>query len=274
MSDKLTRFISINQCYDLYIMNKLELNPTLQKIVLSACETIANNFEHFYLSSEEVKDILSNDENINGHITRTIIQFRDCFMWVLVNKDPLSFDDIKLLHQKLAHELALNEGEFALGDRHVTSMQNEIITIKPKDEKTTQREFNTLTHILAKETDQQIKLTRIINFFIQEITEQWFYDANKRSSLLVVNKLLLDYASSEHILLLIDFDNKKFNELLAHVYFNKYIDHDVYLDANQALIDFLINSLSEFDLKDLNNPNEVIKSASANACSDFLSTLK
>ena len=48
---------------------------------------------------------------------------------------------------------------------------------------------------------------------------------NKRTPLLTANKLLLDFTTADSFNLLIDFDNKKFNELLANYYYYKYLNN-------------------------------------------------
>ncbi len=254
-------------------MKNKTLNETLQNIILLANQTVANHFEHFNLSIEQIKNIIENKtDGVDEHEYRTINQFNDAFMWVLVSDEKLAFDKIKDIHQKVAHKIALNAGEFALFDRKVSSNELDTICIPPKNEDLAKREFDTLINLLSKENNVQIKKEKIMSYFIEEITEQWFHDANKRTSLLVANKLLLDYVKGERISLIIDFDNKQFDDLLAKVYINKFVYANKYTSAINELNKFLVNSITEYDSKELNDQINLFKTE-LNSLSDiFLTT--
>lgn len=254
-------------------MKDKTFNETLQNIILLVNKTVANNFEHFNLSAEQIENIIENKaEGVEDLEYRTINQFNDAFMWVLVADEKLSFGKIKDVHKKVAHKIALNAGEFALFDRKVSSEEANTICVPPKNEDLAKREFNTLINLLSKEKDEQIKKEKIMDHFTKEITEQWFHDANKRTSLLVANKLLLDYVKGERISLIIDFDNKQFDDLLAKVYINKFVYANKYTSAINELNKFLVNSITEYDSKELNDQINLFKTE-LNSLSDiFLTT--
>ncbi len=58
------------------------------------------------------------------------------------------------------------------------------------------REFNSLISRLKLNNYQNEKIEMILNFFINQMTNQWFNDGNKRISLLVANKLLITIQAS------------------------------------------------------------------------------
>lgn len=191
------------------------------------------------------------------------------------SNEKLKFSNILEMHKIIAHKLALNEGEFATTNRYVTSKNNKYITIEPKKIQTANREFNKLVFYLNEEKNEISKKEKIINFFIKEIIEQWFCDGNKRTALLVANKLLIDYTSSEKkINLLISFDNKTFNNLLSECYIDKYLKNNKSKLNKKQLGNYLLECIESFDKKELENSETIIKSQFDSLSNIYIKTNK
>lgn len=228
---------------------KKELLLLLTTITKTMCE----NFEHINVDLETIWKIINKQkvEGIDRIDYRTIYQFNIGIVSTLTTDKKLSFDSILELHKIVGHKLVLEEGEFALRVRKVSSHDGKEITIPVQDQHEKEKEFKELIQNLEKQQDIEIKKDLILNWFIKQIIEQWFMDANKRTAYIVCNKLLFDYCFlKKQNNLLLEFDNKLFNELLANVYLEKYNPEKINTKNNtKKLVDFLKKSILENNKK-------------------------
>ena len=217
-------------------------------------QTMAENFEHINLNEETFIKVMKKEpvSNLDKIDYRIVYQFGQEFLRIMSLKNVLNFNDILKINENIGYKLNLNPGEFAERNRYVSSFNNTYITIPPQDVFIKEKEFMLLINQLNYEQDVIKRQSLIFIFFINEIVEQWFMDGNKRTALIVCNKLLLQYCCFDKNRLLIKFDNAKFNDLLANYYIEKHHTNDN--EFQQKLIDFLIESTKDnIDISNLDN---------------------
>lgn len=216
-------------------------------------QTMSEAFEHIKVDKETILKIMNKEPvKMNKTDYRIIYQFSNEFLRIMSLKKELEFDDILKINENIGYKLNLDNGEFADKPRFVSSFDNKYITIPVVDENQKRKEFNDLLKYLNNK--QSNKIETILNFFVDQITEQWFKDGNKRTALIACNKLLLQFCCSKENNLLISFDNKKFNEYLAFFYLEKYDQKNKDNKARKNLINFLSESIKNNEkINNLNN---------------------
>ena len=216
-------------------------------------QTMSEAFEHIKADKETILKIMNKEPvEINKTDYRIIYQFSSELLRIMSLKKELEFDDILKINKNIGYKLNLDNGEFADKPRFVSSFDNRYITIPVIDKNQKREEFSILVKYLKTNESQKVEI--ILNFFIDQITEQWFKDGNKRTALIVCNKLLLQFCCSKENNLLISFDNKKFNEYLAFFYLEKYNQKNQDNIARLNLINFLSESIKNNEkINNLNN---------------------
>lgn len=232
---------------------KLNKSVLLNKTV-EINKTAANVFEHFDLTDDDIISIINNKKpsTMNQRTFNTMVRFNEGFNYILFSNDCFDFNKLKLLHEVISYGEALNPGKIRIDDNFVYGKNNTSILIPHHNEIILERKFNTLLHTIKKENisvNKKIKL--IIEFMIEQITDQWFNDCNKRISLLTANKLLIEISPDKELFSLSEFNSEEFNELLADYYESKYITNKEIVKNKEKLVNFLINSISSFSREEL-----------------------
>lgn len=216
-------------------MNSIQ---TLKNIKVLANKTITNKFEHLDVSDEDIIKIINQEQvTIDEHDYRTIWQFNQGVEFILNKHEKITFEDVLFLHSIVGKKLALNAGEFAISKRVVSGETNDdFFEIPPMDEIKVRKEFENLLVKLSVQTKPNSIIDILCEWFVKQITDQWFYDCNKRTAFLTLNRLLIENGIDK---LLLDFDGEKFDKLLTNCYRTKDFTNIVnFLKNNLTSINF------------------------------------
>lgn len=258
--------------------NKISFGLT--KILTQLTKTMSEKLEFIKLEEYEIIKIYNKEkvDRITPQQYRMIFQFLHCLQKVFSLKRKLNFNDIlkinEILERKIEDEKPeeiKNEngititkkappGEFATHERLLPYFGDTIyIKVAPQNQNYKMEQFNNLVDILENTKDIEYKKILIFDFFVEQITEQWFSNGNKRTSFIVCNKLLLDYCCKEKNNLLMNFDRDYFI-LLLKSYLGKKSKYPIpkeFIGKNvkTLLINFLNRSLfynnQEIKIKDI-----------------------
>lgn len=187
-------------------------------------QTMCDSFEFIDISKEDIIKIF-NKEKVDG-ITekeyRTIFQFYKAFIETLSKPQKLVFNDILLINEIVEYKIGYYNGVFANEVRLVAGFDEMNYHIPVQNQQEQENNFDILINILDNTSNVETKIELILEFFIEQITNQWFHNGNKRTSLITCNKLLLDYCCENQNNLLISFDKELFTPLMATYYAVKY----------------------------------------------------
>lgn len=210
---------------------------TLKNIKTLANKTMTNKFEHLGVSDEDIIKIINQEKTtIDEHDYRTIWQFNQGVEFILTQNHQMTFDDILFLHSIIGKKLALNAGEFAFSKRVVSGeTDDEFFEISPISETQVREEFeNLLIKICSCPQSEIIEI--LCEWFVKQITGQWFYDCNKRTAFLTLNRLLIENNTNK---MLLDFDSEKFDKFLTNCYRTKnFTDMAILLKNSLTSINF------------------------------------
>lgn len=201
-----------------------QINEKILNVTADLTHTACYNFEDIQTDKQAMIKVLNKQkvEDINEKEYRTIYQFYKASLNVFGASSKLTFDDILKINEIVEHKLSFSNGEFATEERYIGTFDDKYITIPPQIEYEKKQNFEELINQLENINNTDLKIHLILNFFIDQIVEQWFDNGNKRTALLVCNKLLLDYCCNQKNNLLLTFNSKKFKILLGYCYLEKY----------------------------------------------------
>lgn len=227
-------------------------NTTLHLTTLLT-KTMCDNFEFIDINKEDIVKVF-NKEKVNGISKkeyRTIFQFYQTLLDVFATEEKITFDDILKINDKIEYKIGDNTGVFAVVDRYVKNFGKIYIKVAPQDQEQKEQMFKNLIFNLENCEDQEYKIRLILNFFIEQLTDQWFENGNKRTSFITCNKLLLDYCCEEKNNMLISFENKSFIILLGAFYCFKY-DYLLPKELEEYFLNFLTKEeLNKETIKEL-----------------------
>lgn len=134
-----------------------------------------------FLSTEKVIENLSSDGLMPQEID-VILSLKKAFEFLLLEKEELSSSYIKSLNYEIARGTTFNAGKIRIAEVYISGS-----SYVPKSE--SDDSFNEfINHIKSIKDSRE----RAIEYLIEATKRQFFYDGNKRTSLVVANKILLD----------------------------------------------------------------------------------
>lgn len=158
----------------------------------------------------QTKTILNgvNVPNVQIDDIQAILNMRDAWKYLLSTVDePITLDYLCKLNEYIARNEALEWGKLRTGTVGISGTDY----IPPIPEwNTVERELNT---ILTADTTATEKA---LNAFVWGARGQFFWDGNKRTSMALANKILIQ--SGAGMLTITDKHMEKFNVLLLHYY--------------------------------------------------------
>jgi len=171
-------------------------------------------FEKLKLSENEINDILNQKilGRTDSYEVETIINLKNSWSYLIKNLNSnLDLQYIIDINEKIAIHQALETGILR---NKINSVSGEFeIPIPNKDQ------INNLIYRVNHNSSIEINALSLLYYII---TEQWFFDGNKRTAIIIANKILLK--NNIGLLIIEDFNINTFNSLLYNCYKTKSID--------------------------------------------------
>ncbi|MGL6064759.1 MAG: Fic family protein [Fusobacteriaceae bacterium] len=171
------------------------------------------NLEKLNFTFDEVEKIIEYKvfEKIDLYDVKTIFNLKEAWeLLVKTLKEPLTLDYIIKMNELIASHQALKVGDIRDG---INSVGGEFSIPIPNKEK-----IVAYIERILKNKSIKIELKALLIFY-KLITEQWFWDGNKRTAFIIANKLLIE--NGKGIFLLDETNFDKFSSLLHECYKNK-----------------------------------------------------
>lgn len=169
--------------------------------------------EKINFSSEEIEQIIKYQvfEKVDLYDVKTIFNLIEAWKFLKNTlESPLTLDYIIHINRLIANHQALKVGELRDGNN---SVSGEFFIVPPNKEKV----IKFMEKILGNK-NIQIEAKALL-IFHKLITEQWFWDGNKRTAFIIANKLLIK--EGKGIFLLDSSTSDSFSQLLYNCYKNK-----------------------------------------------------
>lgn len=211
-------------------------------------------WEEIEIDKEGILKII-NKEKKHGIKTieyRKIYQFYQAIVYIFSLDRKLEFNDILKTNEIIEYKISKEAGEIKETVRKVSLFGGKkTIEAYHQDCFYIKQNFKSFINELESEHNIDNKINLILDFFISEIIEQWFVDGNKRTALIVCNKLLLDYCSIYNKEFLVNIDYLSFFKHLGFVFLDCYgysFPKDITLELKyetytKQLIEFLKSEL-------------------------------
>lgn len=183
---------------------------------------------------------------------RKVYQLYQAIVYIFSLDRKLEFNDILKINEIVEYKISKNAGEIEETIRKVSLFGGrKIIEVYHQDCFYIKQNFKSFINELESEHNIDNKIDLILDFFISEIIEQWFVDGNKRTALIVCNKLLLDYCGIYNKEFLVNIDYLSFFKHLGFVFLDCYgysLPKDITLELKyetytKQLIEFLKSEL-------------------------------
>ena len=166
--------------------------------------------EKISFTSEQIDDLINYKvlERVDSYEIETIINIKNAWRNMIENLfNKLSIKEIIKTNEIIAHHQALYVGMI----RYTLASVSGEFEIPPQNPEALNRY---LEYIL---NNHQISIyEKSLNIFYRIITNQWFWDGNKRTAFVIANKLLIEAGAG--ILLVTEENKDEFNELLYKCY--------------------------------------------------------
>lgn len=187
----------------------LEENVFIAKKQLVSFIYMGAKIEGLNVTFPEIQTILDgvNVPNVNASDINTILNLRDAWKYVLDNiKEEVTLDFILKVNSYVSRNESLSWGELRTGNVGISG--TDYIPKIPK-ENVVKEDIKNILEI------PDITL-RSIKYMLYGMRNQLFWDGNKRTSMIIANKIMI--MNGKGIILVKDDDLLEFNKLLTEYY--------------------------------------------------------
>lgn len=199
--------------------NTLGIAISMTKIMMDICEDV-------HVTKEDIIKVLNKEEvlDLSKTVYRLIYQFTESLITFLSLDRKLVFDDITSINEKIQYKITREgeNGKWGNKLRFVRLFGEDKVFFSETNKEEKKEYFEKMIKEIKKNNNQNYRRFLILNFFVKMITEQWFNNGNKRTSLVVCNKLLLDYCCDKQNNLLLNFNKETFTLLFVLTCYEKY----------------------------------------------------
>lgn len=187
----------------------LEENIFLAKKQLVSSIYMGAKIEGLNVSFPEIQTILDgvNVPNVNASDINTILNLKGAWKYVLDNiKEEVTLDFILKVNSYVSRNESLSWGELRTGNVGISG--TDYIPKIPKE--------NVVKEDIKKILEIPDITLRSIKYMLYGMRNQLFWDGNKRTSMIIANKIMI--MNGKGIILVKDDDLLEFNKLLTEYY--------------------------------------------------------
>lgn len=180
------------------------LDNTIKKLIYMACK-----IEGLDVTINEVTEVLDevNVPNVNASDINTILNLKDAWKYVLDNiEEEVSLDFILKVNSYVSRNESLSCGKLRTGNVGISGTD---YIPKIPEENVVKEDIKNIFEI------PDITL-RSIKYMLYGMRNQLFWDGNKRTSMIIANKIMI--MNGKGIILVKDDDLLEFNKLLTEYY--------------------------------------------------------
>lgn len=200
-------------------------NKNINSFFLNLTKTMCFVLEDIKTNSTDISNVFdkSKTTTLKSIHYRKIYQFYQATIYAFNLEQELKFEDILRINEIIEYKINVYNGEISPVERCVSSFdKNKPVEIPIPNPIWIKQNFKNFIYTLKNTNNIKKRIDLILDFFIEEITDQWFVDGNKRTAFIVCNKLLYDYCNIKNSYFLVDLQPQEFLYGLSFFYLEKY----------------------------------------------------